>query len=278
MFIHNFRRVKFIVSLLFSLCLLPSVLWSQTCKPDELCFNSGEKISYIIYYNWGFIWLEAGEVTFEVRDTVYNGTPAYVFHGYGKTYPKYDWFYKVRDKYYAVVSKQGFQSLYFQRIVNEGSTHLYREYQFKPENQEVIYYESENSKAEKMLVVYACTMDVLSLIYFVRNISLEKYWKNDKIPLDVILDGKEYSTYIRYLGKTDLETKEHGTFQTHLLVPNLIEGTIFNGGEDMEVYVTDDANKIPLLINSEILVGSIKAVLKDAQNLKQPAIDYFPEK
>jgi hypothetical protein len=46
----------------------------------------------------------------------------------------------------------------------------------------------------------------------------------------------------------------------------------------MEVYVTDDANKIPLLINSEILVGSIKAVLKDAQNLKQPAIDYFPEK
>jgi hypothetical protein len=50
----------------------------------------------------------------------------------------------------------------------------------------------------------------------------------------------------------------------------LIEGTIFKGGEKMEVWVSDDDNRIPVMINTPILVGSIRVLLKSYRNLKHP--------
>jgi hypothetical protein len=50
----------------------------------------------------------------------------------------------------------------------------------------------------------------------------------------------------------------------------LVEGTIFSGGEDLTVWVTDDKNKIPVLIKAKILVGSVKGVFQSAENLKFP--------
>ena len=50
----------------------------------------------------------------------------------------------------------------------------------------------------------------------------------------------------------------------------LVEGTIFKGGEDLFVWVTDDMNKIPILVEAKILVGSVKAVLSGMEGLKYP--------
>jgi hypothetical protein len=48
----------------------------------------------------------------------------------------------------------------------------------------------------------------------------------------------------------------------------LIEGTIFKGGEDMYVWVTDDKNRIPVLVEAKILIGSVKAYLESAKGLR----------
>ena len=60
------------------------------------------------------------------------------------------------------------------------------------------------------------------------------------------------------------------TFRSIKIVPLLIEGTIFDGGEKMTVWVSDDANHLPLRINSPILVGSIKVDLVDYDGLRNP--------
>jgi hypothetical protein len=74
-------------------------------------------------------------------------------------------------------------------------------------------------------------------------------------------------TSIRYLGKEKLTTK-YGTYNTIKFRPLLIEGTIFKGGEKMEVWVTDDLNKLPIYIVTPILVGSIKVYLTESKNLR----------
>ena len=38
----------------------------------------------------------------------------------------------------------------------------------------------------------------------------------------------------------------------------LIKGNVFNGGEGMTMWVTDDKNKIPVRIESPIKVGIVK--------------------
>jgi hypothetical protein len=49
-----------------------------------------------------------------------------------------------------------------------------------------------------------------------------------------------------------------------------VSGTIFSGGEDLFVWITDDRNKIPILVEAKILVGSVKAVFAGSKNLAFP--------
>ena len=50
----------------------------------------------------------------------------------------------------------------------------------------------------------------------------------------------------------------------------MVQGTIFKGDEDVVVWVTDDGNKIPVYIEAKIIVGTIKAYLKDTKGLRHP--------
>jgi hypothetical protein len=73
----------------------------------------------------------------------------------------------------------------------------------------------------------------------------------------MFLDNEVYSMYIRYLGKETVKTK-YGKFKAIKFKPLLIKGTIFEGGEKMTVWVSDDANRIPIRIESPIVVGKVK--------------------
>ena len=55
--------------------------------------------------------------------------------------------------------------------------------------------------------VPGCVQDVLSSIYYARNIDFNKYKAGDRIPFTMFLDNEVYNMYIRYLGKDDIKTK-----------------------------------------------------------------------
>jgi hypothetical protein len=50
----------------------------------------------------------------------------------------------------------------------------------------------------------------------------------------------------------------------------MIEGTIFKSGEALYIWITDDKNHLPILVEAKILVGSVKALFKGAENLRNP--------
>jgi len=111
--------------------------------------------------------------------------------------------------------------------------------------------------------------DVVSAIYYSRNIDFNKYKEDDKIPFSMFLDNETYNLYLRYLGKETIKTK-YGKFRAIKFKPLLIKGTIFEGGEKMIVWVSDDANRIPLRIESPISVGSIKVDMMNYRNPRYP--------
>ena len=83
----------------------------------------------------------------------------------------------------------------------------------------------------------------------------------------MFIDDKTYGLYVRYLGKEVIKTK-YGRFNAIKFKPLLIEGTIFKGGEKMTVWVTDDANRIPVRIESPISVGSVKVDMMGYRNTR----------
>lgn len=182
--------------------------------------------------------------------------------GDGKTYSFYDKIFKVRDKYESYIDTATLQPYKFVRNVYEGG---YKKY-------ESIAFNKTTNTAVTNDGVYKtppCIQDVLSSIYYARNIDFDKYKPEDKIPFSIFLDNEVFDLYIRYLGKETVKTK-YGKFRAIKFKPLLIKGTLFEGGEKMNVWVTDDQNRIPVRIESPITVGSVKVDLIGHRNLRYP--------
>jgi hypothetical protein len=235
-------------------------------------FSEGEVLNYSVYYNWRFIWLNAGWVEFKVKPHNYLNKPVYHFDSYGSSRVSYDWIFKVRDHFQAYVDKETFSPVWFHRKNYEGGYEVDNKYFFDWDKKWAITF-TENSKRpfkQDTVELKECTYDVLTLIYYCRNLNFNELKPKDTIPIVSIIDNEIFDLYIRYLGRekiTDRNKQEYNTIKFSAL---LVEGTIFTGGEDLIVWVTDDENRVPILVEAKILVGSVKAYLEQAKGLKNP--------
>ncbi len=258
------RNIIFLLALTF-LITSQGQADSTQCKVKNTTFQAGEKLTYKVYYHWNMMWMNAGEVDFTVESAVLRGEPCYHITAYGATYPSYDWFYKVRDKYETYLHKKSLLPLQFYRDVYEGGYTIYEDISFY--HKKNIAHEIKDDKALKKYEIPDCTQDVLSAIYAARNIDFTEYNYNDTIPITIFLDQQIYPLYIRYIGKEVIDCK-FGKVRCVKFRPLLIEGTIFEGGEDMVVWATDDKNRIPIRVRSPIVVGEVRAEIKSYKNLR----------
>ena len=245
------------------------VLWSfHVLAQDDFCglkntsFKDGEKISFKVYYNMGRLWVGAGLASFTVKQEKLNGRDVFHVIGDGKTLKSYEWFYKVNDRYESWIDVETMLPAKFVRNVNEGGYRIHDNVLFNQSRGQVV-------SNKGIFNVPRCVQDVLSAIYYARNINYAKYKPGTKIPFSMFLDENVYNLHITYLGKERIKTK-YGTFNTIKISPMLIEGTIFKGGDKMVIWVTDDNNHIPVRIDSPIVVGSIKVDLVGYENLRNP--------
>ena len=251
--------------------MLSNPVFSQ-CQDRNIAFQGGEEVVYHAYYNWGFIWVNAGIVTFNVEDHNYEGRPSYFINAYGRTYSSYDFLYKVRDSFEVYVDTFDLHPFEFDRVNIEGSSSSHHHYKFDKQTNTIHTHISKDHKPYKdsVLVWKDCTFDLLSMVYKARNIDFDKYQKGDKIPIRMIVDGKIYDLYIRYKGKDIVKNREGRKFSCYEFSPLLVPGTIFSSGEGMTVWVTDDKNRIPIIVKAKILIGSVKAMFVSATGLRHP--------
>jgi len=264
----TFVKIFFLFLLL---TLTSSSTSAQGCQVKNTSFTFGERLDYVIYYYFAGIWVSAGTVYFEVDSSRIGDELYYHFDSYGRTYKKYDWIYKVRDHYQAYANAKTFQPLRFNRSVNEGSTYIREDCIFNQKRQEAYTLRQLDEDApliKDTVPLQPCIYDPMTTIYYGRTLDFSDVEVNEKVPLKSFLDNQVYDTYVRYLRKENLKVKGLGEFKCIVFSPLLIEGTMFNIGEDMTVWVTDDQNRIPLLIKTPILVGDIKARLSDFKGLR----------
>lgn len=260
----NSKQFLSLSFILLSLLYVPT--FGQGFDQCNLVNNStqnGEQITYKVYYTLAGAWIGAGQATFTNKLENYKGKPVYHIVGDGKTFRSYDWFFKVRDKYESYIDTATMLPMKFVRRVNEGG---YKKFNIVNFNRKL----KTASSTAGVKKVPDCIQDVVSSIYYARNIDFNKYKKGAKIPFSIFLDHKVYKIYIRYLGKVKLKTK-HGIYNTIKFKPLLIDGTIFEGGEKMTVWITDDKNKIPIHIETPIIVGSVRIDMVKYKNLRNPS-------
>lgn len=264
--------IKKVLSLLLFVNFLQLSSFSQ-CKPMVRSFKSGEVLNYNIVYNWGVIWVNAGKVTFKVKKELLNDKHVYHFSGIGKSVKKYDWIFKVRDYYDSWAYINSLKPIKYIRNTSEGKQKTKNYYSFNYK-QKKIYSDTWNSTKKRKkttLKLQNCTFDIMTAVYFARTFDFDNYKKNEKIPLTMIVDNEIYNLYGRFLGKDTITNREKHKYKCLKFSILLVEGTMFKGGEDLIVWVSDDKNRIPLHVEAKILVGSVNAIFNSASNLKYPS-------
>ena len=266
-------------TILAILAMFVSSAWynaQSQCIENITTFQPGEKLVYDAYYNWGFIWIKVGEAIFEVNET--SDGKSLELRGYGGSFENYDWIYKVREDFRVTWDRETLLPREFSRVSTEGKYEVHNRYTYAHDSS-LIYTEVENSEMplkQDTLTMPGCTYDVLSAIYYARDLDFSPYQPEEKIPVNILLDNKVNNLYIRYLGEEDIKLKTKDNYHAIVFRPLLVKGTIFKGGEDMTVWVTNDANRIPLMVEAKILVGSVKAVLRSIEGNRYPLDAFMP--
>ncbi len=244
----------------------------QNCGITQHAFKTGEELHYKVVYNWGPMWLESAHASFRVRSAKHLGRSCYWLSGEGSTYPKYDWFFKVRDVFETWLDTATFKPLKFEAAINEGGKHDRHVYLFNQVQQKAYTIITRGNKSPRTDTVKTetCTIDVLTAIYYARSLDYSRCRINDTVGMSIIIDGKVYPIYVRYLGKAKYKTEKLGTYNCIKFSPLLVEGSIFKKGEGMTVWVSDDRNKLPLYIETPIIVGTVRVSLSSYTGLRYP--------
>ncbi len=223
-------------------------------------FQRGEILKFRIHY--GF--LDAGEAILEVKkDTrTFAGRNCYHVVGTGRTLGAFDWFFKVRDRYESVIDEQSMIPWLFIRRVDEGGYKINQNVSFN-------HYKDSATSEKATISIPENTQDLVSAFYYARTIDFTNAKEGDQFEIIGYLDDATMPLNLKFLGREEVKTKK-GTFRCIKLRPMLQEGRVFKEQEDMTVWVSDDKNRIPIRVQTNILIGSIKMDLTDYENLLNP--------
>ncbi len=245
----------------------PTVALDTLTKVEQLpvvyhnAFSPGEKLTYRVRY--GF--LDAGEATIEVKPSnrTFSGRKVHHVVGIGRTISAFNWFYKVHDVYESYIDAQGVFPWQFERDVNEGSYSFQQNYRFYQEKNAV------KTHKDQTFATPSGVQDMISAFYYARTFDFSNATPGQIFTVKSFVDEEIFDLQVRYLGRETVRTKL-GTFRCLKFVPHVQEGRVFKKDESVVIWVSDDANKIPIMAKADILIGSIKMELTDYQGISNP--------
>ena len=264
------RLIKLLLAfLLFSFIFSPDPASGQSIVYP---FKSGEYARYGAYYNWHFIWLQSGDVEFKADTIQYKKQKAWHLKAVGKTYKAYDLLFSVRDTFEVFSNYNSFNPLYSRRVLNHAKMNSVHQYSFDYETRKITTRIKQEDKPlyTATIPVQDNTYDLLATAYHFRKFDFNKLFVGQKVPYRMLIDRQGADLYFRYLGKENVKTRNGKEYRCHKVSVYLLQGDFFPEGEYMKVWFTDDQNHLPVQVESEIQVGSVKALLLETKSLKYP--------
>ena len=242
------------------------------CAAKNDAIQVGEELTYELKFNWKFIWVNAGDARMELKETQYNGKPAYRTDLLCVSNKKVDFFFKMRDTLTCITTPQ-LEPLYFRKGAEEGSHYTVDEVRFGYEGGKCIVdqqrYRRGKGTTKTKEVSDQCVFDMLSILLQARSFDPTHYKVGDKILFPMATGRKVEQQTLIYRGKKKFKAEDGMKYRC--LVFSLVEYDK-DGDEDEVItfYVTDDRNHLPVRLDLYLNFGSAKAFLKTVKGNRYP--------
>ncbi len=237
------------------------------CTPLIAVLPEREELSFSVYYQWGLIWVGAGDLNLSLKPDPIPGQNSAIRYPHAvaiaRTSPRLNRLFPVNDRYETWFEPQTILPLHFIRDISEGNAQFNWSYQFDRQNSAVHYQYWHVRRPERqgtLDFVPSCTQDLFSVLYYIRSIDWARYHPGQRVPVDMIIDGKTEQLFVKYVGKERIKTRR-GYTDCLVLEPQLIEGDYFKSNEGLRLWLSDDHQRLPIRCEAKIRVGSLKADL-----------------
>lgn len=229
-------------------------------KTNE-AFKRGEALEFRLHY--GII--DAGTATLNITEEAVEFGSRKTYHvvGVGKSRGAFDWFFKVRDRYETFIDEKAMIPWFFVRRVQEGGYKCNQDYVFNHYTQKV------NVGDGKTFDISPNMQDMVSAFYHARTMDLSGAKPGDTYTINAFVDNEIFPVKIKFIGRETIKT-DLGKFKCLKFRPIIQQGRVFKHEEDLNVWITDDKNHIPVLGQADVLVGSIKMELTKYSGLANP--------
>ena len=265
-----------ILTLLLGLLIFTQLPAQQMRTVKNASFARGEKLDFKVYYHsaltpnvtagYGSILVTNDNRKFSNRDT-------YHIIATGKSSGFFNMFFKVDDKFESYIDEEGIFPWLFTRRTREGGYN---------KDDEVNFYHFSGSAVSRKKITHIPinVQDIISAFYFARTLDATSIKPGDIINLPFFLDDSVYLSKVKFFGRETIKTSI-GKVKCLILKPLLAKGKVFKEDYPMTLWVSDDGNKIPIMAESAVIVGSVKMELIGYSGLLNPftsMIGYTPAK
>ncbi len=222
-------------------------------------FGVGERLVFDV--NYGFI--NAGEAVMYVAgyDSI-SDRKCYRVEFTVTSHPSFNWIYKVDDRYLTFIDADAIVPWKFEQHIREGS---YRR-DFIAEFDQIRHVATTT---EGKYEIPDYVHDIMSAFYYARVLDYSTMKVGEGPTLFNFYKDKSHELKVRFLGRQELEV-EAGTFNTIVVEPLVKEGGLFKSEGRIVIWLTDDERKIPVRVNTKVVIGSIDTELKQYSGLVGP--------
>ncbi len=239
------------------------ILITTTVLSQNRAYGDGEWFKFRVHY--GFV--TAGYATLQVNQENLKGKQVYHVVGEGKTTGMSRWFFKVEDNYESYIDKEKDIPYRFIRQIDEGGHTKNIQIDFDHLTK-IARIQNKKHDTSYVRTISPNVQDMVSAFYYLRNnLNVDAIKIGETVDLNMFFDKENFVFRVKFLGREKLET-EFGKIAALKFRPYVQSGRVFKEKESLTVWVSDDENKMPLLIKADLAVGSLKASLIEFKGLK----------
>lgn len=250
---------------LFGLMILPRAFSAEqqsAASPQTQikAFQPGEILTYVATWSDS---VKIGTAVMEVKaERLSDGREVYRLSSTSHTEGMMGKLYPLGENVQSVFDPVTMQSLSFSVRETQGKKLRSRDLEFDHEHKTVTVKKDEDPV--KTFPIPDQVQDNLSSIYYLRT--REDFTVGKMIKFETFDSDKSWPIEVQVMGREKVKTPA-GEFDT--IMVKAYKGFLMSEGE-VNIWLTDDARKIPVLIKSKVKVGSVMFTLKELKTGGNP--------
>jgi len=210
-----------------------------------------EEMEFILRF--GF--LKGGKANLTAEYEKLAGKQTIHYHMRGRTTGLVDQIYDVNDVFECWVNPETYLPYKSVRTVKEQKYRFYDEVTYDHTNDSLFSLKSGHMKVPPHV------NDLISVFFYIRqNKYFDALLANEPVEISVFHGAELFKINLAYLGIETIDTKI-GRKECYVVSPKVPQGKLLKGSDGLKIYITKDANRLPIYAEFDLIIGSLKCEL-----------------